>query len=255
MDAMPQVSVFLPVYNEEAILRANAEALLAFLDGSGLDYEVIIGSNGSTDRTPQLGRQLQERHGRLMFFHLPQRGPGRAFAQVVEMAASPCLVTLDMDLSVSPDFVPRAVKLLEDHAVVVGSKKQGLEERSWTRVLGSALYIACARLLLGLPFRDYSIGAKGLRLELARRLPHLIDHHTAYAGNLICAAHFSGLAVAVLPVSCSDRRRSHFSLGHEAIYRLGWLLRLLRNRHRPGYFPALDSAPDKSSGGGPAPES
>lgn len=247
---MPQVSVFLPVYNEEAILAANAEALLAFLDRSGLDYEVIIGSNGSTDRTPLLGLQLDQRHPRLKFFHLDRRGPGRAFARAVELAASPWLVTLDMDLSVSPDFVPRACKLLADHAVVVGSKKQGIEERSWTRVLGSGLYIACARLLLGQPYRDYSIGAKGFALEMVRQLPHLVDHHTAYAGNLICAAHFSGRPVAVLPVRCSDRRRSHFNLGHEALYRLGWLLRLLKNRRRPGYFSVLTSTPDQPSGGG-----
>lgn len=249
---MPQVSVFLPVCDEEDILEANTSALLDYLDGSGLDYEVIIGSNGSRDRTPSLGRALQERHRRLRFFHLPRRGPGRAFARALEMAAAPHVVTLDMDLSVSPDFVPQAWRLLQDHEVVVGCKRQGRQERSWIRVLGSGLYIACARLLLGLPFRDYSIGAKGFRRELARGLPHLIDHHTAYAGNLLCAAHFSGRPVAVLPVACSDRRRSHFNLGREALYRLWWLLRLVRNRRRPGYFSVLTSTPDQSSGGGSA---
>lgn len=250
MNASPQVSVFVPVYNEEAILEANAQALLGYLEQSGLDHEVIIGSNGSTDRTPQLGLGLQQRHQRLRFFHLHQRGPGRAFARALEMAAAPCLITLDMDLSVSPAFVGQALELLKDHEVVVGDKRQGREERSWLRVLGSGLYIACARLLLGLPFRDYSIGAKGFRLELARGLPHLIDGHTAYAGNLICAAHFSGRPVAVLPVTCSDRRRSHFNLGHEGLYRLWWLLRLAWNRRCPGYFSVLTSAPDHSAGGG-----
>ncbi len=249
---MPQVCVFLPVYNEEAILEANAQALLAYLENCGLDYEVIIGSNGSSDRTPELGRRLAASHPRLRFFHLPQRGPGRAFARSLELATAPNLVTLDMDLSVSPAFVPQALELLKDHDVVVGSKRQGREERSWTRVLGSGLYIACARLLLGLPYQDYSIGAKGFSLDLAKSLPHLIDGHTAYAGNLICAAHFSGRAVAVLPVSCSDRRRSHFNLGREALYRLGWLLRLVRNRRRPGYFSVLTSTPVQPAPGGSA---
>lgn len=250
MSDKPQVSVFVPVYNEEAILEANAQVLLDHLEKSGLDWEVIIGSNGSTDRTPQQGQALAARHRRLRFFHLPQRGPGRAFARALEMAAAPCLITLDMDLSVSPAFVGQAWALLQDHDVVVGDKRQGREERSWSRVWGSGLYIACARLLLGLPFRDYSIGAKGFRLGFARGLSHLIDHHTAYAGNLICAAHFGGRPVAVLPVGCSDRRRSHFNLGHEGFYRLWWLLRLAWNRRRPGYFSVLTSTPDQSAGGG-----
>jgi hypothetical protein len=161
---------------------------------------------------------------------LPQRGPGAAFAHAVRSAAAPCLVTLDMDLSVEPEFVPLAVNLLRDHDVVVGSKRQGREERSLVRMLGSWLYIACARLVLGLPYDDYSIGAKAFRLEVINRFPHLIDRHTAYVGNLVYAAHHSGLKIAVAPVHCSDRRPSHFSLVHEALYRLTWIARLALRR-------------------------
>lgn len=229
---MPQVSVFVPVYNEEAILEANARALADYLEQSGLDFEVIIGSNGSTDATERLGRELAARLPGLNFFHLPDKGPGRAFRQAVGLARSPLLVTLDMDLSVGPEFVPRAVELLADHDIVLGSKRQGREERSLLRVVGSGLYIACARLVLGLPYNDYSIGAKGFRLEVVRRLARLIDDQTAYVGNIVCAAHRNHLRIVVQPVNCSDRRPSRFGLGREALYRLGWLGRMALARRR-----------------------
>lgn len=223
---MPDYTVFIPVLDEEAILEANTLSLLAFLRALGREFELIIGSNGSSDRTPALGAELERNHPEVRFFHLDQKGPGRAFARAVGMAASDRVVTLDMDLSTNLDFVPRALGLLDEHAVVVGSKRQGRQERSLTRILGSGSYIFCARLLLGMPYQDYSIGSKGFRVELLRRCAAAIDWNTAYVGNLIYCAHRAGLSVVEIPVTCHDTRNSRFRLGHEGLYRFAWLGRL-----------------------------
>lgn len=207
-------------------MRPNLERLEAFLDGLGLDYEIIIGSNGSTDATEAEGELLAAGDHRVKFFALVRPGPGAAFARAVEMASSQAVLTLDMDLSMDLDFVPRALELLPAHPVVIGSKMQGRQERSMGRILGSGLYILCARLLLGLPFHDYSIGAKAFRRDVALSFKHLIDGHTAYVGNLIFAAHRAGLSIIEVPVGCSDKRRSRFNLCHEGLYRVSWLLRL-----------------------------
>lgn len=239
---MRDFSVFIPVLNEEAILAPNLEALLAFLDGLSANYEVLIGSNGSSDRTEEIGRGLAAAHQRVRFFHLAEKGPGRAFRQAVRMADSPHLVTLDMDLSTDLDFVPRALGLLADHAVVVGSKRQGVQERTLTRILGSGAYIACAGLFLGLPFQDYSIGAKAFQREVALRFLAAVDHHTAYVGNIIYEAHRAGLPIIEVPVTCKDIRRSRFNLGHEGLYRFAWLFRIFltaRLLGRPVRAPGL----------------
>lgn len=223
---MPDFSIFIPVLNEAAILRPNMERLLSFLDGLNTDYEIIIGSNGSTDATEVEGARLAAEDERVKFFALAEPGPGAAFAQAVKMASSDAILTLDMDLSMDLDFVPRALELLPSYSVVIGSKMQGRQERTMGRILGSGLYIVCARLLLGLPFHDYSIGAKAFKREMLLGFKHLIDGHTAYVGNLVFAAHRAGLPVIEVPVGCSDKRRSRFNLCHEGLYRVGWLLRL-----------------------------
>lgn len=223
---LPDYSVFIPVLNEESILVDNVEKLLEFLRGLGKTFELIVGSNGSDDATPALGAELARRHAEVSFFHLPQRGPGRAFAHAIGLVTSDRLVTLDMDLSTSLDFVPRALKLLDSHAVVVGSKRQGRQERSLTRILGSGSYIICARLLLGMPYEDYSIGSKGFQVSLLRRYAAAVDWNTAYVGNLIYCAHRAGLPVIEIPVTCHDTRTSRFRLSHEGLYRFAWLGRL-----------------------------
>ncbi len=223
---MPQYAIFIPVLNEEAILRPNTLRLMQFLDSLGREYQIVIGSNGSSDRTEAEGRRLQEEFPQVSFFHLPQPGPGAAFARALEIMESPLIITMDMDLSVDLEFIPRALDLLETCPVVLGSKFRGSQERGLGRVLGSGLYILCARLLLGLPFRDYSLGAKAFRREALAGLEHLIDRHTAYIGNLVYGVHRRGLAIRELPVTCRDQRASRFNLTHEGFYRVGWLLRL-----------------------------
>ncbi|MBU4563112.1 MAG: glycosyltransferase family 2 protein [Desulfarculus sp.] len=223
---MPQFSIFIPVYNEQAILVGNTHRLITFLDGLGLSYEIIIGSNGSTDRTEELGWELAADVPQVRFFHLPMKGPGYAFARALSLFKGRSLITLDMDMAVELEFVPQALELLTRYQVVVGSKRQGRQERSATRILGSGMFITAARVLLGLPFEDYSLGAKAFSREVLTRYADAVDTHTSYTTNLMFCARRARLPMVEVAVLCSDRRASRFNLGHEAAYRLAWVMKL-----------------------------
>jgi glycosyltransferase involved in cell wall biosynthesis len=226
-------TIALPVYNEEAILVPNTERLLAFLDGLGRDYEVIIGSNGSTDSTTALGVDLSRRFPRVSYFHVPMRGVGFAFREFVRRAHHPLLVSLDMDLTVDLSFVPTALDLLQTHDIVVGSKKLGNQNRTWFRKLGSELFLRAVRLLLGIGFEDYSIAAKAFRVATLRRFIDRIDSGSSYVLEICYLTHRAGGRVIQVPVSCEDWRASKFNLLHEALYKYRHLIKLwLRTRGR-----------------------
>jgi glycosyltransferase involved in cell wall biosynthesis len=228
-------TVGIPVYNEEAILVPNTERLLHFLDQLGRDYEVIIGSNGSDDSTTALGADLGRRFRHVTFFHLPARGVGFAFHEFVRRARHPFLLSLDMDLSVDLAFVPTALELLETHDIVVGSKKLGNQNRSLFRKLGSDLFLRAVRVLLGLPYEDYSIAAKAFRVETLRRFIDRINEGSSYVLEVCLLAQRTGGRITQVPVSCEDWRASKFNLLHEAVYKYRHLIQLwLRNvRPRP----------------------
>jgi len=226
-------SVGIPVYNEEAILVPNTERLLAFLDGLGREYEVIIGSNGSTDSTTALGVDLSRRFRRVTFFHLPERGVGLAFREFVERARHPFLISADMDLSVDLSFIPTALDLLDTHEIVVGSKKLGQQKRSWLRKLGSDLFLRIARLLLGIAYEDYSIAAKGYRVATLRRFADRINVGSSYVLEICFLTRRAGGRVIQVPVSCEDWRTSKFNLVHEALYKYSHLARLWLRDGRP----------------------
>ncbi|MEA1925031.1 MAG: glycosyltransferase family 2 protein [Candidatus Altiarchaeota archaeon] len=218
------LTLVIPVINEGDILKENTRKLKEFMDSLSVDYEIIICSNGSTDDTLRVGEKL--RGDRLRFFHLKDRGVGLAFRKMVEEAASEKIVSVDMDLSIDLDFIPKAYELLDECGVVVGSKKMGEQERSFFRLLASNIFIYLVRLLMGLDYRDYSIAAKGYRRSDILKHLSLIDHGSSYVVELIYHVKEGGGQIIEVPVSCHDTRKSKFNIYDESIYRLKNLLTL-----------------------------
>lgn len=231
-------TVGIPVYNEEAILVANTERLLAYLNELGREYEVLIGSNGSTDATTALGVDLSRRFPRVNFFHLPQRGVGFAFREFVKRARHPFLISVDMDLSVDLDFIRAALGLLDGgHDIVVGSKRMGNQKRSWLRKTGSDMFLRAVRLLLGITYDDYSIAAKAYRVEMLRRFVERVNTGSSYVLEFCYLTHRAGGKVVQVPVSCEDWRKSRFNLLHEALYKYNHLVRFWLSARGPGGRP------------------
>ncbi|MCP5158852.1 MAG: glycosyltransferase family 2 protein [Gammaproteobacteria bacterium] len=222
---MTPFTVVIPVYNEEALLFPNTERLIAYLDPLGLEYEILIGSNGSTDLTPQLGEGLRQRFPQVNFLHMPERGVGRVFKTLVAQARYPAIVSIDMDLSTDFDFIPRALAMLQVGHVIVGVKKKGIQQRSWLRKLGSDIFVRAVRLLLDIEYDDYSITAKAYRTESVRRFLDVIDEGSSYVLSICYLIQRAGGEIIQVPVSCVDWRPSRFNLANEAIYKFRHLFR------------------------------
>jgi hypothetical protein len=224
----PALSLVIPVYNEQETLVASLRRLLLFFQDEGIDAEIIIGSNGSTDATVEIGRMIEPiRPGRISFFHIKSRGAvGEVFKIAAGLTSAPVIISMDMDLSVDLEFITSALDLLRTTDVVVGSKKSGAQSRSPVRLLGSKLFILCAGVLLRLPYDDYSIGAKAYRASSVQPLLPGMSADTNYVLDLLYRARRAGLSIEVLPIACSDWRKSRFRLFREALTRFHYLFRL-----------------------------
>lgn len=234
------LTILIPAYNEEAILAANIDRLRTFLKELEIEkYEIILASNGSTDRTVEIADACAAGRNDLHVVALDRRGVGRAFKEGIRRAQYDRLVCLDLDLTIDLAFIGSAATLLTEADIVIGSKQTGAQQRSWLRRLASAAFIACTRTLLGLEFTDYSIGAKAYRRSAVMPYLPLLADGSAYVVQLIAWGHRDGVAVAEIPIWCDDRRRSKFNLLHEGLYRFGslfllWLQVCLRGREATG---------------------
>jgi glycosyltransferase involved in cell wall biosynthesis len=221
------VTIFIPAYNEEAILADNIDRLRAFLKDRGIvDYEIILVSNGSTDRTVEIARACAVGRDDLRVLELDRRGVGRAFKEGARRARYERLICLDLDLTVDLGFIESAAALLATADIVIGSKQTGAQQRSWFRRLASATFIACARYLLEMEFTDYSIGAKAYRKRIVQSYVQTLANGSAYVVQLIAWAKRDGATITEIPVWCEDHRKSKFNLPREGIYRFGSLFLL-----------------------------
>lgn len=236
-------SVVIPVYNEEELMEANAEKLSCFLDSLNEEYEIIICDNGSSDSTPLKGESLA-RLPRVRFLSIPhRRAVGYAFREGVKAASHERIISLDMDLSSSLDFVPRALESLDGCSMVIGSKKER-QRRSMARVLISSSYIALVRLLLGLSFSDFSMSSKAYRKSEIKGYLDRISPDSSYVIELAHRLSRDGKALREIAVECDDRRKSRFVLWREVYARFLNLLRLRLSRNAS---PPMVSSLDRDS--------
>lgn len=220
------VTIFIPVFNEESVLESQIKKLIIHLQTLGFPYEIIVGSNGSFDKTVQILETLKMDIPCLVFFHIPMKAVGRAFRMGLELARFNRVISLDMDLSIDLSFIERAYHLLEKFHVVVGSKITGDQRRSVLRKTASTAFIFCARTLLGISYSDYSIAAKAYRKDaISAYLPHM-DDKTFYVTEILFRAFRDGKTLTEIPVDCNDTRPSRFNLIHEGWYKFSRLFTL-----------------------------
>jgi glycosyltransferase involved in cell wall biosynthesis len=221
------LTIFIPAYNEETIVAGNIDRLRTYLKDRGItEYEIILASNGSTDRTVEIARRCGLGRDDLQVIVLPGRGVGRAFKEGVSRARHEKIICLDLDLTVDLAFIESAATLLANVDIVIGSKQTGAQQRSWIRRQASASFIASARCLLGLEFTDYSIGAKAYRRQTVQPYLQSLAQGSAYVVQIIAWAKRESARITEIPVWCEDLRKSKFNLPREGIYRFGSLFLL-----------------------------
>jgi undecaprenyl-phosphate 4-deoxy-4-formamido-L-arabinose transferase len=132
----PQVSVVIPVFNEERVLPTLFERLYASLDAIGRPYEVVFVDDGSRDRSVALLREQFERRPestRVVIF-ASNAGQHMAILAGFEYARGRYVVTLDADLQNPPEEIVKLVAAMEKGADYVGTIRQRRRDSRWRKV-------------------------------------------------------------------------------------------------------------------------
>ena len=120
------LSVIIPCYNEEAVLRTTHERLTGVLKGMNVDYELIFVNDGSRDRTQEILAELQTFDPRIRVLLLSRNfGHQIAVTAGLEEATGAAVVIIDSDLQDPPELIPRMVQLWrEGNEVVYGMRDE-----------------------------------------------------------------------------------------------------------------------------------
>jgi glycosyltransferase involved in cell wall biosynthesis len=204
----PDVSIVIPVYNEEGILREAVTELLAGMPPD-LSTEVILAENGSRDRTVELAEHLASERPEVRTFSLGEPNYGKALKRGILEARGLWVICEEIDLC-DLDFHRRALDHLRhgDADMVVGSKAmkgasdhRPLMRRAATRVLNGMLRVA-------LDFHGTDThGLKAFRREtLLPTVEACVIDRDLFASELVIRAARSGARVLEIPVRLAEKR-------------------------------------------------
>jgi len=145
--ARREVSVVVPVFNEEASLQALFVRLYAALDRLGTSYECIFIDDGSRDRSAALLRAQQQARPAETRVILFQRNFGQHAAILAgfEYAAGDVIVTLDADLQNPPEEIPKLIEAARAGHDYVGTIRRGRQDHWMRRWMSRAINAARAR--------------------------------------------------------------------------------------------------------------
>ncbi len=145
--ARREVSIVVPVFNEEASLPALFARLYAALDGLNVSYECLFIDDGSRDRSAALLRAQQQARPaetRVILFHR-NFGQHAAILAGFEYALGEIVVTLDADLQNPPEEIPRLIEAARAGHDYVGTIRRGRQDTLARRWMSKAINSARAR--------------------------------------------------------------------------------------------------------------
>lgn len=209
--AAPAISVVTPMHNEEACVEEFVRRTDAALGAMGRSYEIIVVSDGSTDRTEEMVRKLRDRHPSLRGIFLARNG-GQCTALYagIQESRGDVVVVMDGDLQHLPEEIHLLVERMDDGTALVSGSRTGRTESLVLRRLPSRLANAMLRRVSGCPIRDMG-GFKAIRGDVARALRLRPGHHRL----LPALVWMRGGSVAEVFVSAPPRfaGQSHYGLG------------------------------------------
>jgi glycosyltransferase involved in cell wall biosynthesis len=113
----PLISLVVPAYNEAALIHQNLLKLCHYMNSLEDEYrwEMVIVNDGSSDQTGSLADALaKDRDNVHVLHHLTNLGVGEAFKSAFHLCQGDYIVTLDLDLSYSPDHIRKLLKRIRE---------------------------------------------------------------------------------------------------------------------------------------------
>ena len=162
----PEISVFLPVYNEEPNLLPLHSRLDEALRSLGRSAEIIYVDDGSTDGSLAILRELATLDSRVRVVALRRNyGQTAAMAAGIDAATGEVLIPMDADLQNDPADIVRLLERLDQGYDVVSGWRKNRKDRLITRKLPSMIANRLISWIGRVPLHDYGCSLKAYRRE------------------------------------------------------------------------------------------
>lgn len=194
----PDLSIFLPVYNEEPNLPPLHARLDEALNSLHRTAEIIFVDDGSTDGSLKVLRGIARRDPRVRIIALKRNyGQTAAMAAGIDAAKGQVLIPMDADLQNDPTDIVRLLEKLDEGYDVVSGWRKNRQDKVVTRKIPSMLANRLISWIGGVPLHDYGCTLKAYRLESLSSVRLYGEMHRF----IPILASWEGARVAEIPVA------------------------------------------------------
>jgi glycosyltransferase involved in cell wall biosynthesis len=217
------IEIVLPVYNEEEVIEESVSCLHRFLSKNcDIPWEITIFSNGSTDRTVEIGTWLSKRFSRVNFRHINESGKAKTYKITWPASKASIVGFMDADLSTELEAIPKCIEAIKNGAdIAIGDRHApGTSiERSLKRTILSRGYNVLIKLLFPrTSIHDAHCGFKFLKKSVAYSLiPHIKDNCWFFDTELLMLAEQTGHKIVQIPVLWVERKASKVRIARVVI--------------------------------------
>ncbi len=209
------LSIVIPLYNEEENVEPLYAQLKASLDGAGREYEIIIVDDGSTDGSFEVLKRLHESDERLKAIRFRRNfGQTAAFAAGFDRSQGQVVITMDADLQNDPADIPLLLEKIEEGYDVVSGWRVHRQDPFLTRRVPSIIANWLISQVTGVHLHDYGCSLKAYRREVVKNVQLYGELHRF----IPAIANWMGVSVAEVPVRHYARRfgKSKYGLSRTA---------------------------------------
>ena len=181
MNTNPNISVVVPLYNEEESLPELHAWIQRVMTENNFSYEVIFVDDGSTDRSWAVIESLREKdenvHG-IKFRRNYGKSPG--LHNGFQAAKGDVVITMDADLQDSPDEIPELYRMITEkgYDLVSGYKMNRSQGDPLSKAIPTKLFNATARAVSGIHnLHDFNCGLKAYRRDVVKSIEVFGEMH------------------------------------------------------------------------------
>jgi glycosyltransferase involved in cell wall biosynthesis len=210
---MPELSLIVPIYNEEENLPLLMEAICASLEPLNREWEVIFVDDGSTDHSLDVLKQLVDAntdHARAVVFRR-NFGQTAAIAAGIDHARGSIIILLDADLQNDPADIPMLLDKLDEGYDLVSGWRKDRQDNRLTRTIPSNIANGLISRVTGVHLHDYGCTLKAYRHDALEGFRLYGEMHRF----IPVFAHSVGAKITELPVHHHARKFGKAKYGLE----------------------------------------
>ena len=196
-----EISVVVPVYNEEENLPILVPKLVNVLTSIGVQYEIVFVDDGSIDRSWEVLKRMASKFLSLRVIRFKEnRGLSTALFAGMKEANGTIIVTLDSDLQNDPEDIPKLLEYLDRYDMATGWRQK--RKDPWLKKISSKIANSIRNRLSGEEIKDSACTLRAFKRECIHEIPVFNGMHR-FLSTLV---KMKGYRVIEVPVSHHPRK-------------------------------------------------